>query len=210
MTIYDHNLFETFRYPKKLNLILRALYAGWAPDVKNVDFIQRTLTLKKSNPGEKTNYLLFLPPDRYFQIRQKGHDIKGDGVLAHILFRNLRFDHKNPFKIVDITYKNAPQYWDFDLKRPYLGLQPAKQHQADAAWLRKIYKLLLNFWDLHGRPPAKYEFLDFVMNKTGYFSDKEVLRLLRCGLGTHWSVHFENHKTNPKARRCYYYYPIPA
>jgi hypothetical protein len=207
MTIYDHNFFEIFRYPKKLNLILRALYAGWGPDTRGSDLLNRILVLKKTNPGDKNQYLLSLPPDRYFQIRLRTN--KGEGILAHIIFRNLRFDHKNPFKIVNITYKNAPQSWDFDLKNPHLGLQPSHKQIAEAEWLKKIHKLLLKFWDQHGRPPAKYEFLNYVMEKTDYHSDKEILRLLNLGLGSHWSVHFENHKTNPKARRCYYLYPIP-
>ena len=208
MTIYDHHLFETFRHPKKLNLILRALYAGWGPEPKSSDLIHRTLVLQKTIPDDHNRFLLFLPPDRYFQIRQKGPTTKGEGILAHIIFRNLRFDPKNPFKIIDITYKSSNLYWDFDLQKPHLGLQPAKRHQTEAAWLNKIRKLLLNFWESHHRPPAKYEFLDFIMNKTGYKNDKEIRRLLKLGLGSHWSLHFENHKTNPKARRCYYLYPI--
>ncbi len=208
---YDHNFFETYKSPKRFNLIMRALFAGWGASAPDCDFIMRTLVLAKPGKEPGSVFYLSMPAETYFEIGEKSELSEKRptrGVLAHVHYRNLRFDHKNPFKIVKITYKSAPQEWDFDLQNPHLGLIEGAKCKVDAAWMDKIRKILIDFWELHRRPPAKYEFLGFLMQKMQYNSPMELLRLLNLGLGTHWAVQFEHHKTNPKARRCYYYYPI--
>ncbi|MEJ5330227.1 MAG: hypothetical protein WHT07_08735 [Desulfobaccales bacterium] len=68
----------------------------------------------------------------------------------------------------------------------------------------------MRFWEIHLRPPGTNEFIAFIREYLDYHNLKEIYRLLRLGLGKFWTVRFENHKTNPKARRCYYYYPVSS
>lgn len=203
MTIYDHHFCETFRSPKKFNLIIRALYAGWAGDSFLSDFVAKHIVLSKHDQQNNHTVYLFLNNLLTFDIKQKKGTDLTIGTLAQVHYRTLRFDPNNPLRIVGITYKNTPLYWDFDLKNFFAGLIPSTIDKRRHLWLKKIYRALIAFWSLHHRPPSAQEFVAFIRSYLNYHNLKEIYSLLHLGLGKFWLVRLENHKVNPKARRCY-------
>lgn len=204
-SIYGHLLFETFTKPRKFNLLMRALHAGWAPNTKLSNIYTDTLVL------EKDNHLLFLTPTKTYTVKTRlPKKLPGTiGTLFTHHYRLLKFDPKNPFIITNISYNNTAIIWQFNLLNPSLGLQeqPPLPHRLINA-NEIIYNTITKFIKTNNRPPASHELIDLVCKKLNYYKTDKIRKILKLNNGKFWNAIRGPSLKNPNLKTTIYYHPI--